>query len=82
MRLRCQRGHVPHVWTVAEIQRLREFGHGSGWFYGFVRDGGKLYLTEIFPGLGFAMPHWGRAVLPYHPKGWWWLVRDILRSRP
>ena len=76
----------PHVWTIAEIRRLPDFGADSGWFYGLARnDDGKLYLTEIFPGIGFARPDRGRTVLPYwrdHPRAWWWLVRDTLRCRP
>lgn len=63
------------IWSIEEIQRLKEFGAGSGWFYGIVRYEGKLHLGEIFPGLGFA------SVWPmYHPKNYWWLITDIFKA--
>lgn len=41
------------VWKVDEIRALPEFGADSGWFYGLVVFNRRVYLAEIFPGLGF-----------------------------
>jgi hypothetical protein len=42
-----------HVWTDTEISALPLFGGFNGWFYGAVRDElGKIYVGEIFPGMG------------------------------
>ena len=87
----------PYIWTVEEIQKMPEFGGNVGWFYGFVKYEGKLYFTEIFPGLGFANPvkeamtwysYWltlrGRVcIYPWwHPKTLYWAIRDALIYRP
>lgn len=72
------------IWTVEEIRKLPEFGADQGWFYGLVRYEGKLYLSEIFPGLGFAQPRRGRVVVYpwWSPKAYWQVCRDLLRYRP
>jgi hypothetical protein len=59
----------PHVWTVEEIQEMPAFGAKMGWFNGLVRHEGKLYWTEIFPGMGFAQPVTGKR-LGIYPASW------------
>lgn len=56
-------------WHLREILDGEETGN---WHYGFVRQGGRLKLAEIFPGLGYA-PAWPM----WSPKSWWWAVRDV-----
>lgn len=57
------------IWSIEEIEN---FCGGGGWFYGIIRFEGKLHLGEIFPGRGFA------SIWPmYHPKSYWWLIKDI-----
>lgn len=58
-------------WHFREITALDQDACDC-WFYGLVRERGRLKLTEIFPGLGYASawPMWS-------PKSWWWAVRDV-----
>lgn len=67
-----------YIWELEEIQKLPEFGSGSGWFYGLVKhhETGRVYLYEIFPGLGYARTGW-----LYHPKSYWWVIKDILVAK-
>lgn len=58
----------PHIWTVDEIINLPEFGGKVGWFNGLVKDEGKLYWTEIFPGMGYAKPDGSRVGI--FPSSW------------
>jgi hypothetical protein len=59
----------PHIWTVDEILELPEFGGKMGWFNGLVKDEGKMYWTEIFPGMGYAKPN-RRLRLGIYPSSW------------
>jgi hypothetical protein len=62
------------IWKLDEIQTRPEFGGNNGWFYGLVKHHktGRIWLYEIFPGLGFARTGW-----IYHPKSLWWIIKDI-----
>lgn len=53
------------LWTPAEIHSCPAFGGDVGWFYGLVRDGWRIRLVEVLPGMGYCTP-W--------PFGW----RDAL----
>ena len=65
------------VWALEEINKLPQFGADYGWFYGLVKhhETGKVRICEIFPGLGYANP-WP----VYHPKNWWWIIKDIWKA--
>jgi len=64
-----------YVWTLDEVLAYPEFGTGSGWFYGLVRDdcGLRLHLCEIFGGTGYAYapPRW------HSPREWWMAAVDV-----
>ena len=66
-----------HVWTLAEIKRLPEFGGQHGWFYGLVQghEDGTVGIAEVYPGVGYA------SALPLSARECWWVVRDCLRRR-
>ena len=42
------------TWTITEIHSCPQFGGDVGWFYGLVRDGWRLRLAEVFPGMGYS----------------------------
>lgn len=41
------------LWTMAEIHSCPSFGGDVGWFYGLVREGWRVRLVEVLPGMGY-----------------------------
>ena len=76
----------PHIWTIQEIQAMREFGASQGWFYGLVEiesgDEKALAITEIFPGMGYTLID--RADMQTDPPeiNWEWVFRDLQTYAP
>lgn len=75
----------PHVWTLAEIKALPEFGADHGWFYGLVEDTlidpdgeeqSLVALAEIYPGTGYAFV--GSDELDQWPR----ILADITAYKP
>ena len=58
-----------------EIDSLPEFGGDNGWFYGLIRDDGKIYFGEILPGLGYC------RVWPHSFKTFCWAIQDVLIAK-
>jgi len=63
------------VWTTAEIHSCPAFGGDVGWFYGLVRDGWRIRLAEILPGMGYC------SVWPFGPRDAWVAARDVWHTR-
>lgn len=58
------------IFTLDDITHFPD--NDGGWFYGLVKDGKKILICEIHPGIGFSNPF-----LSLNPKIYFWMIRDI-----